>query len=192
MYQSLTWLRDNKNSETLDLTFAITEERNGRNVTIELIPNGSQVAVNDRNKDRYIKLMVSRLTEGKVSRQAELVRQGLEAVVSREILDIFNEREFALLICGAPNFDVEDWRSNTTVSNADPDGPILTWFWSLVGSLSQEERGLLFRFCTGSSRLPPVGFSDLTPKFTITLIVFDQKKALPTAATCFNNLKLPM
>jgi hypothetical protein len=190
LYQSLTWLRDNNGSEALDLTFSVIEASLDKK-EINLIPNGSKVSVNDRNKRKYIDLMISHLTEGKVGKQAELVRQGLEAVVSKEVLEIFNEREFSLMICGIPSFDVDDWKSNTNVASSGTDTIILDWYWKFLHSLSQEERGLLFRFCTGSSRLPPTGFSGLIPQFSISIVFYDKKKALPTAATCFNHLKLP-
>ena len=190
LYQSLTWLRDNNGSEALDLTFSVYEENLGKK-EINLIPNGNNVSVNDRNKRKYINLMVSHLTEGKVGKQAELVRQGLEAVVSKEMLDIFNEREFSLMICGIPRFEIDDWKTNTNVASSGTDSSVIDWFWNFLHSLSQEERGLLFRFCTGSSRLPPTGFSGLIPKFAISIVFYDKKKALPTAATCFNHLKLP-
>ena len=35
------------------------------------------------------------------------------------------------------------------------------------------------------------GFKGLKPLFAITIVQFDGNKALPTAATCFNHLKLP-
>ena len=48
-------------------------------------------------------------------------------------------------------------------------------------------------FSTGCSRLPVGGFAALHPPFTVQLSAFpyDAAKTLPTAATCFNMLKLP-
>ena len=48
------------------------------------------------------------------------------------------------------------------------------------------------RFATGCSRLPVGGFSALSPPFTINITTpFMASRALPTAATCFNMLRLP-
>jgi hypothetical protein len=47
------------------------------------------------------------------------------------------------------------------------------------------------RFCTGSSKLPVGGFCNLKPKFRIMIIPFNESRTLPTAATCFNLLRLP-
>jgi HECT-domain (ubiquitin-transferase) len=72
------------------------------------------------------------------------------------------------------------------------NSPQMRWFWEVVGEMSQQERGLLLRFCTGCSRLGAGGFSSLQPKFAITLVPYDPSRALPTAATCFNLLRLPL
>jgi hypothetical protein len=187
------WLRDNSGAEDLDLTFSITEDRNGSKVTIDLIKNGRNIPVDDSNKDMYIEKVVEHITETKIDRQAECVRQGLYAVVPRDLLELFNDREFSLLICGTPEFNAEEWRGSTKYNNhvSEESAAVINWFWVFLDSLSRTEKGLLFRFCTGSSRLPVRGFAGLSPKFNITLVDYDKKKCLPTAATCFNQLKLP-
>lgn len=65
------------------------------------------------------------------------------------------------------------------------------WFWTVVRVLSTEERALLLKFCTGSSRLPVDGFGGLHPAFLIHKTGYDERRPLPTSATCFNMLKLP-
>ena len=41
------------------------------------------------------------------------------------------------------------------------DHRLVCWFWRLVNDLTQQEKGLLLKFCTGSPRLPPGGFQNL-------------------------------
>ena len=60
---------------------------------------------------------------------------GLESVVPRDILYLFNERELALLISGAPHFDVDEWEQTTNCSESN--NCVVQWFWKLVRSLSQ-------------------------------------------------------
>ena len=62
--------------------------------------------------------------------------------------------------------------------------------------MTPEERGQLLFFCTGSARVPATGFANLMgysgqqQRFTIEC---DDRgtEIPPTAATCFNTLKLP-
>ena len=139
----------------------------------------------------HVACMVMHVTRGRMRRQATLTREGIEQCVPREILALFSERELAFIIAGNPNFDVYAWRDNCKYNNETGCEQIIAWFWKFVEKLTQLEKGLLFRFATGSSRLPPGGFASLTPKFVITFTQFDGRKTLPTAATCFNQLKLP-
>jgi len=52
---------------------------------------------------------------------------------------------------------------------ASPDfSDVRKWFWSLVRSLSEEEKALLLKFCTGSPRVPVGGFASLE----VSMLVF--------------------
>mmetsp|Transcript_30062 Transcript_30062/g.45568 ORF Transcript_30062/g.45568 Transcript_30062/m.45568 type:complete len:111 (-) Transcript_30062:95-427(-) len=65
-------------------------------------------------------------------------------------------------------------------------------FWKVFSSLSSEQQGLLLRFVTSCERPPPLGFASMNPPFTIQRIgILRDGDRLPTAATCFNTLKLP-
>ena len=68
---------------------------------------------------------------------------------------------------------------------------IYKWFWKLVRDLSESDKGLLLRFCTGCSRVPTGGFQQMKPAFTINITPYSPLSSLPTASTCFNLLKLP-
>ena len=62
--------------------------------------------------------------------------------------------------------------------------------------MTPEERGQLLFFCTGSARAPATGFANLMgysgqqQRFTIQRDDRGTERP-PTAATCFNTLKLP-
>lgn len=58
--------------------------------------------------------------------------------------------------------------------------------------LPQNDVLSIIRFVTSCERSPPLGFSQLTPLFTIHYVPLGRgEKRLPTASTCFNMLKLP-
>lgn len=58
---------------------------------------------------------------------------------------------------------------------------VLDWFWIVVDSYTQEEMAKLLQFVTGCSQLPPAGFKDLNPPFTISASPTHGR--LPTAHT---------
>ena len=56
--KSLKWLLDNElglDDPVVDFDFTVTKEGFGTQETIDLIPDGSSVPVNDNNKDLYVK-----------------------------------------------------------------------------------------------------------------------------------------
>jgi hypothetical protein len=50
---------------------------------------------------------------------------------------------------------------------APAPGLVLLWFWEVLKDFNEEQRRLLLRFCTGSSRVPPGGFAELQPNFAV-------------------------
>jgi hypothetical protein len=67
-------------------------------------------------------------------------------------------------------------------------------FWRYVTSRSESERALLLKFCSGSTRVPCGGFSQLLGlsgpcRFTLACVGGGDER-LPSASTCFNMLKV--
>ena len=72
-------------------------------------------------------------------------------------------------MCGLETVDDEDLKRHTKISRSGEPRfcQIVSWFWVLVKSLTQEERSRLIQFVTGSSQIPPGGFKELRPQFEI-------------------------
>ncbi len=198
LYKSLVFVRDIDDVENLDLTFSAAKHSyhfvkgvdDKVYEVVDLIENGRNIQVTDDNKIEYIDKMVKYFV-GRINKQAILTRKGLELCIPGNVLSLYSERELAFILAGNPRFDVEDWKNACIYENANFSDETICWFWKFVENLCHTERGLLFRFATGSSRLPPGGFNSIHPKFTITLSAYDRNLSLPTAATCFNQLKVP-
>lgn len=85
-------------------------------------------------------------------------------------------------MCGIDEINVEDMKQHTDVMGArSSSAPTLSWFWKIVEQFTQEEKGMLLQFVTGSSQLPQGGFDKLFPQFTI--FVVHEKGRLPSAHT---------
>jgi hypothetical protein len=105
--------------------------------------------------------------------------------------------ELQLLICGTPTIDLAGWRASTEYAGGYTEAtPVVAWFWAAVEAMDVEQCGKLLHFCTGSTRVPATGFTNLQGyggaqhRFRISR---DDRGPgmLPTASTCFNTLRLP-
>lgn len=135
-YKSLVWMLDNDIDGIIDLTFSAERDEFGVTETIDLIPNGRNIAVTNENKHEYVRriaeqrlsieikdqMAVSGLQASKrhppersliLSHRFQALLRGLYEVVPKDLLQIFSERELELLISGLPEVEVEDWQANT-------------------------------------------------------------------------------
>ena len=103
------------------------------------------------------------------------------------------EPELQALISGQKRgFSILDLKRHTAYNARLVDRVYISRFWSAVEQFNDREKNLLLKFVTSCEREPLLGFSMLTPPFTIQVVpVQSDDERLPTAATCFNTLKLP-
>ena len=85
-------------------------------------------------------------------------------------------------MCGMGRVNFEDLKEHAVCSGGSPRFQlIVSWFWTIVSSFTQEEMARLLQFVTGCSQLPPGGFKELSPRFQITAA--PTHGMLPTAHT---------
>ena len=131
----------------------------------------------------------------RIREQSEAFTRGLWEVIDQSWLRLFNEPELQVLISGASDgkIDISDMKSNTRYTGGysmlDRN---VTRFWSVVASFDSKQQADLLRFITSCERPPPLGFASMNPTFTIQRVgILRDGEKLPSAATCFNTLKLP-
>lgn len=178
--------------EDLGLVFAEEEydQQGHLEKLVDLKPGGSQIPVTESNKKEYLDLLAQYRLASSVKQEIEAFAKGLNEMVPDSLLSVFDEYELELLMCGTGNISVSDFRQHHNVIH---HGILFTktldWFWTIVTSFTQEELARLVQFITGSSQLPPGGFSELSPQIQISTA--PTVDALPSAHTCFNQLCLP-
>ena len=91
------------------------------------------------------------------------------------------------MVCGNPELDFAALEGSTRYEGYDEDHRIVKEFWSIVHSMSLEQKKQLLCFATGSARAPIRGLGDL--RLVIVRASGDSEQ-LPTAHTCFNTLLL--
>ena len=112
------------------------------------------------------------------------------------INEFFDSHELSVIFGsdGQSDINLFDWRENTRYIG-DEDNRV-EWFWDLIDQVPNKERQLLLMFVTGLAVPPLGGFAQLKSNgepmlFTIMLLPETTDELLPTAATCFNMLRLP-
>ncbi|KAL3906202.1 MAG: hypothetical protein SGARI_004107 [Bacillariaceae sp.] len=207
LYRNMLWVRENSGVESLSLDFTIQQrDAEGKITTVELKPGGSELIVDDGNKEEYLKLMLKYRMFDSVSEQLSYVLKGLYDVFPKTLLAVFDYQELELLLCGVPEIDVEDWKGHTDVKYLDYDNPlkselnVIGWFWETILSFPQEHRARLLQFVTGTSRVPVEGFKALMSndgrvrRFGIQIVGrgIPPTGLYPKAHTCFNRIDIPL
>jgi len=195
LYNNLMFLKTyDGDAADLCLTFTVNDDDFG--VTeVNLVPNGANIEVTNGNKRRYIYLVAKHHVCDRIKEQSDAFTRGLWEVIDRSWLRLFNEPELQVLISGPSDgkIDVSDMKSNSkyTGGYTQLDRNIVR-FWSVVSSFTPKQQADLLRFVTSCERPPPLGFSSMNPPFTIQRVgIMRDGDKLPSAATCFNTLKLP-
>ncbi|KAK1877571.1 E3 ubiquitin-protein ligase SMURF1 [Dissostichus eleginoides] len=174
LHKSLVWILENDITTVLDHTFCVEHNAFGKFSQHELKPNGRNIPVTEDNKKN-------------TSDFIELIPQHL--------LKPFDHKELELIIGGLGKIDLADWKTNTRLKHCTSESNVVRWFWEAVEAFSEERRGRLLQFVTGSTRVPLQGFKALQgsagPRlFTIHLIDANTDN-LPKAHTCFNRIDVP-
>ncbi|CAH1791950.1 unnamed protein product [Owenia fusiformis] len=157
---------------------------------IELKPGGAKTKVTNKNKLKYLDKLAQHRLANCIKDEMEAFLKGLNDLIPDNLLGIFDENELELLMCGTGSYSVADLKQfHTVTTHTQEFTQVLKWFWTIVSGFTQEEMARLLQFTTGCSQLPPGGFAELNPHFTIS--PSPMYGVLPTAHTCFNQLCLP-
>ena len=165
---------------------------------VELIPNGSNITITNKNRPIYLMHLVNYMLNLRTYEQTKAFLRGLHSVFPEDYLSYFFPDEMELMISGGVNdIDIDDLRANTVMNHFDPennptDREFLGNFWEFLKSLPNEEKEKLLVFATGTNRPPLLGFKFMNPHFCISkLEVEGQELRYPTASTCANMLHVP-
>jgi ubiquitin-protein ligase E3 C len=205
LYQGLLQLKNYPGDvEGLALNFTITDTsitnyRTGatKMLTRELKPDGANIPVTNENRLVYISYVARHRLQVEPYRQTSAFLRGLSLMIQPSWLSMFNQSELQTLLGGTSSpIDISDLRQNTSYGGVyviGDDGlehPTIQLFWSVMESLSDEDRRKVLKFVTSTPRAPLLGFGNLMPKFNIRDSGDDESR-LPSTSTCVNLLKLP-
>ncbi|KAH6842802.1 hypothetical protein B0I37DRAFT_204008 [Chaetomium sp. MPI-CAGE-AT-0009] len=203
LYQGMLRLKNYPGDVSdLSLDFTITDQISlpgepFRTTTRNLVPNGENVAVTNENRPLYISYVARHRLIIQPYAQTRAFLRGLGMIIDPGWLSMFNQNELQRLVGGdSSEIDVEDLRKHTAYSGVyaiGDDGeehPTVKLFWEVMRELEDRERRDVLKYVTSTPRAPLLGFSQLSPPFSIRDGGRDQDR-LPSASTCVNLLKLP-
>eukprot|EP01084_Bolivina_argentea_P059585 108835_1 len=132
----------------------------------------------------------------KFDKQIELIRSGLSVVIPVSYLKLFNWYEVEEMVCGPKKLNIELLKKMSYYDGFDENDKWIIWLWEIIeNELNEKEIQYLLMFCWGRKRLP-ANEKEFDSKFKIshkhsskTQKEIDQ--LLPTAATCYFQLKIP-
>jgi HECT-domain (ubiquitin-transferase)/SPRY domain len=116
--------------------------------------------------------------------------EGLGNVIPVEILPLLSGEELREMMCGNPNVDVDLLKHVVEYEGYVPTDDVITYFWSTLNEMTNEERKQFLQFVWARNRLP-MRESDFDAPFKIQKDTSKGEQALPSASTCFFTLTLP-
>lgn len=157
----------------------------------ELQPGGAEQVVTEDNLDRYLTLLCEAFLCSELREELQCLLKGFWDVLPLATLQKagVEASDLSMLLMGSHSLDLMEWRRHTEEVEGS-GGLVLLWFWEVLKDFNEEQRRLLLRFCTGSSRVPPGGFAELQPNFAVEVSDAGSPEHLPHAHTCINKLVL--
>ena len=210
LYKSLLFIKKEKNIENnedlQDLRFTwIIRDKNNERKEIELIKNGKNIKLNDKNKDLFIEKVINEEITKPYEEQINFFRKGMFIILDDKLSNIFSIDEFNFMLSGQNEIDLKDWKENTIYKgNFNENHPVIKLFWECIETLNVFQLEKLLEFATGSPTVPLDGFANLKGmggnimKFTIEPYIcygsddpYKNEFRLIEAKTCFNRIVLP-
>ena len=187
----------------LSLDFTITDQvtnpctGKSKNLVRLLRKDGDKTIVTNKDRVLYISYVAHHRLVAQSLRQTKAFLRGLSTIINPSWLSMFNQSELQRLVGGdSTDIDIVDLRANTQYSGVyaiGDDGEeheTVKMFWDVMKELADTERRALLKYVTSTPRAPLLGFSQLSPRFSIR-DGGDDETRLPSTSTCVNLLKLP-
>merc|ERR1712238_51759 len=172
--------------EVFCLNFEITWMVLGKEQKKELKVGGSDIAVTSENKEEYVMLYVKWLLVDSIESQYGEFERGFMKVMEYSSLEILLAEELELLVTGTPELDFYALEKASEYEGGyEKDSPVVANVWKWIQSASLSTQESFLKFCTGSSKAPIGGLSEMP--FKIRRAGADSMQ-LPTAHPCFNTL----
>ena len=177
---------EGKIEDVFSLNFTINMDNFGEVRTVELVPNGANIAVTAKNRNEYVQAYLDYIFNKSAQSQFEAFSKGFHKVCGGNILQLFRPVELMEMVVGNQNYNWEEFEKQATYKGEYyRNHPTIVMFWEVFHGLSLEDKKEFLLFLTGCNKVPINGV-----KIAIQPVKLSQEH-LPVAHTCFNLLDLP-
>lgn len=193
VYRNMTILleadKDTVDSMTLTFTAGLTSMFD-EVVHYDLVKNGKDKAVNNKNKFHFVEVYADFLLNKSIQKSFNAFKRGFELVTDNSPLpDLFRPEELEHMVIGQRKYDWEVLEETCEYDGGyNKEHPTIKNFWLVFNEMDEKDKKMFLEFCTGSDRVPVGGLMRLKVKIQSSGPDSDR---LPTAHTCFNVLLLP-
>ncbi|CAL8069477.1 unnamed protein product [Orchesella dallaii] len=155
---------------------------------VPIVPGGRAIPLTFSSRMDYIdKAIHFRIHE--MDLQIAAIREGMAGIVPCPLLTLMTGSHLEQLVCGLPDISVGLLKQIVRYREMDESHELVQWLWCILEGFSNAERVLFLRFVSGRSRLP-ANLADFSQRFQV-MRVDRPLNGLPTAQTCFFQLRLP-
>ncbi|CAG9773088.1 unnamed protein product [Ceutorhynchus assimilis] len=163
----------------------------GQSCTGKLVPivhGGKNIALTFENRAQYYEQAVKyRLQEFDL--QIAAIKEGMSGVIPVPLLSLMTSDYLEQLVCGMSVISITVLKKIVRYRELDEESQLVKWLWNILENFTDNERVSFMRFVSGRSRLP-ANLADLSQRFQV-MKVDKAMNGLPTAQTCFFQLRLP-
>ena len=186
----LEWSGPGSVEDVFCATFVVDQPKGfGETTAVELVPGGSDLAVTEENRRRYVDLYVDFVLNESIRAQFNAFRRGFLLLTDGPVLALFRAEELEVLVCGTPHLDFKALQENARYEGGYESGTqVVQWLWQVLQEMTLEQKQKFLKFFSGSDRAPIGGLAKLG--FLVQRAGPDTNR-LPTSHTCFNTLLLP-
>ncbi|XP_033110674.1 probable E3 ubiquitin-protein ligase HERC1 [Anneissia japonica] len=155
---------------------------------VPVISGGHSIPLTYANRKEYVeRALAYRLQE--IETQVNAVREGMSWIIPVPLLSLLTPLQLDSMVCGMPDIAIMMLKRVVRYRELDENHHLIKWLWKTLEEFSNEERILFMRFVSGRSRLPS-NIADISQRFQI-MRVDRGTDGLPTAQTCFFQLRIP-
>ena len=149
-------------------------------------PNGENILIDINNKDKYVDLYIDWYFNKSIQEYFNSFEKGFYCAFKRNLSKFITSDELELIICGTQLLDFNELKKACQYEEYAKDSETIKYFWEILLDFNEEEKKKFLSFVTGCDRAPIDGLGSLP--ITVSNGGTDLKQ-LPSAHTCFNNLK---
>ncbi|XP_017400590.1 E3 ISG15--protein ligase HERC5 isoform X2 [Cebus imitator] len=156
----------------------------------DLIPNGSNIIVNQTNKRDYVSKYIDYIFNDSVKAVYEEFRRGFYKMCEEDIIKLFHPEELKDVIVGNTDYDWKTFEKNAHYKpEYDSSHPTIVMFWEAFHKLTLEEKKKFLVFLTGTDRIQMKDLKNM--KITFCCPENWNERDPLRALTCFSVLFLP-